>query len=88
MSLIVTMIKTKCSNNITRKNVEKIQNRKLKKLVSYARKNSTFYANKFKHIESDYKLSDLPVTTKPEMMNSFDAVLTDSSINMTIYGRG
>ena len=82
MSLIVTMFKTKCSNNITRKNVEKIQNRKLKKLVSYARKNSTFYANKFKHIESDYKLSDLPVTTKPEMMNSFDSVLTDSSINM------
>ena len=82
MSLIVTMFKTKCSNNITRKNVEKIQNKKLKKLVSYARKNSTFYANKFKHIESDYKLSDLPVTTKPEMMNSFDSVLTDSSINM------
>ena len=82
MSLIVTMFKTKSSNDATRKIIEKKQNQRLRKLVDYARKNSQFYASKFKYIEDDYKLSDLPVTTKPEMMSSFDLVLTDHSITM------
>ena len=82
MSLIVTMLKTKKLNNAPRKMIEKKQNERLRKLVNYARKNSDFYAEKYRGIGNDYNLSDLPVTTKPEMMNSFDSVLTDSSINM------
>ena len=82
MSLIVTMIKTKKLNDAPRKMIEKKQNERLRKLVNYARKNSDFYAEKYRGIGNDYNLSDLPVTTKPEMMNSFDSVLTDSSINM------
>ena len=82
MSLIVTMIKTKISNNSSRDTIEKIQKKRLRKLVNFARMNSKFYANKFKNIKDDFMLSDLPVTTKPEMMNSFDLILTDSSINM------
>ena len=82
MSLTVTMLKTKKLNNAPRKMIEKKQNERLRKLVNYARKNSDFYAEKYRGIGNDYNLSDLPVTTKPEMMNSFDSVLTDSSINM------
>ena len=82
MSLIVTMLKTKKLNDAPRKMIEKKQNERLRKLVNYARKNSDFYAEKYRGIGNDYNLSDLPVTTKPEMMNSFDSVLTDSSINM------
>ena len=76
------MIKTKKLNDAPRKMIEKKQNERLRKLVNYARKNSDFYAEKYRGIGNDYNLSDLPVTTKPEMMNSFDSVLTDSSINM------
>ena len=82
MCLIVTMLKTKKLNDAPRKMIEKKQNERLRKLVNYARKNSDFYAEKYRGIGNDYNLSDLPVTTKPEMMNSFDSVLTDSSINM------
>ena len=82
MSLIVTMLETKKLNDAPRKMIEKKQNERLRKLVNYARKNSDFYAEKYRGIGNDYNLSDLPVTTKPEMMNSFDSVLTDSSINM------
>ena len=82
MSLIVTMIKTKISNNSSRDTIEKIQKKRLRKLVNFARMNSKFYANKFKNIKDDFMLSDLPVTTKPEMMSSFDFVLTDHSITM------
>ena len=82
MSLIVTMLKTKKLNDAPRKMIEKKQNERLRKLVNYARKNSDFYAEKYRGIGNDYNLSDLPVTSKPEMMNSFDSVLTDSSINM------
>ena len=82
MSLIVTMLKTKKLNDAPRKMIEKKQNERLRKLVNYARKNSNFYAEKYRSIGNDYNRSDLPVTTKPEMMNSFDSVLTDSSINM------
>lgn len=76
------MLKTKKLNDAPRKMIEKKQNERLRKLVNYARKNSDFYAEKYRGIGNDYNLSDLPVTTKPEMMNSFDSVLTDSSINM------
>ena len=82
MSLIATMIKTKQANDISREKIERIQNERLKNLVCYARKNSRFYAEKFKDIGDDFELSDLPVTTKPEMMNSFDLVLTDPAITM------
>ncbi len=82
MSLIATMIKTKKANDFSRQKIEKIQNERLKKLVSYTRKNSKFYAEKFKDICDDFKLTDLPVTTKPEMMRSFDSVLTDPAITM------
>ena len=76
------MLKTKKLNDAPRKMIEKKQNERLRKLVNYARKNSNFYAEKYRSIGNDYNLSDLPITTKPEMMNSFDCVLTDSSINM------
>ena len=82
MGLITTMIKTKHSNDISREKLEKLQNERIKKLVLYAKKNSKFYAEKYKDIGDDFKLYDLPMTTKPEMMNSFDSVLTDPSITM------
>ena len=85
MGLITTMIKTKQSNDISREKLEKIQNERLKKLVLYAKKNSEFYAEKFKDIGDYFKLSDLPMTTKPEMMNAFDS---DSFIKILSVSTG
>jgi phenylacetate-coenzyme A ligase PaaK-like adenylate-forming protein len=59
-----------------------LKQKRLKRLVEYARANSRFYGEKYKALGDDYKLSDIPPTTKPEMMESFDSVLTDSNITM------
>ncbi len=82
MGLVGTMLKTKQAESISREKLEMLKQKRLKRLVDYARANSRFYGEKFKALGDDYKLSDIPPTTKPEMMESFDSVLTDSNITM------
>nr|MCR5398082.1 hypothetical protein [Lachnospiraceae bacterium] len=82
MGLVGAMLKTKQAESISREKLEDLKQKRLKRLVDYARANSQFYNEKFKALGDDYKLSDIPPTTKPEMMESFDSVLTDRNITM------
>lgn len=59
---------------------EKLQKKRLKKLVDYAKKNSPFFSELYKGIGSDYKLTDLPPVTKRQMMDNFDSYLTERTM--------
>ena len=82
MSLISTMIKTYKSNNLSREKIKKLQDKKLKKLVTYAKNNSPYFKELYKDINDNFNLEDLPPTNKQEMMNNFDNWVTDNNINM------
>ena len=82
MSLISTMIETYNGNNINEKEIKKLQYKRLKKLVKYAKNNSEYFNKLYKEVKEDFKLEDLPTTNKIDLMNNFDTYITDKSINM------
>ena len=82
MSLIKTMLETYKNNNLNQKELKKIQYKRLKKLVNYAKNNSIYYKELYKDIKSDFKLEEIPTTNKIEIIKNFDNVLTDKKVNI------
>ena len=68
MSLISAMLKTYKGNKLEHEEIEKLQNKRLKKLVEYARNNSPYFHILYANIGNSYKLQDLPTTNKIDMM--------------------
>ncbi|OQB25030.1 MAG: AMP-binding enzyme [Firmicutes bacterium ADurb.Bin182] len=61
---------------------QEIQKARLKKLVAHTKACSPFFAKLYKDIGEDFKLGDLPVTTKPMMMENFDDWVTDRTVTL------
>lgn len=83
MGLITAMIKTHRADSMSREDLEKLQKKRLKKLVNHTKKNSPYFKELYKGVGKDFDLKDLPATNKVEMMNNFDEWLTDSAITMS-----
>ena len=82
MSLLATMAKTYGKDRASREKLERIQRKRLRALVAYARKNSPFYGELYRGLGADWTLGDLPPVTKPELMARFDDVVTDRTVTM------
>ena len=82
MSLISAMIKTYKANKMEEDKLNNLQQKRLKKIVRYARENSAYFNELYKGIEDNFKLEDLPVTNKVDMMKNFDTWVTDKNISM------
>ena len=82
MSLISTMIKTYKSNNLNKNKIDKLRDKRLKKLVNYAKNNSNYFKKLYKDINDSFQLEDLPVTNKIKLMNNFNDWLTDTNVNL------
>ena len=82
MSLIGAMINTRRGNNCTREVLAELQQKRLKKLVGFARKNSPFYEELYRNTGDNFRLEELPPVTKPELMANFDRVMTDRGVTM------
>ena len=82
MSLIVSMLKTYKANNMDENELKRLQEKRLKKIVKYARGNSAYFNELYKGVEDSFNLEDLPVTNKIDMMKNFDTWITDKNINM------
>lgn len=59
---------------------QKLQQSRLKALISYVKANSPYFAELYKDIDENSPLTDLPATNKKEMMSNFDAWMTDRAI--------
>ena len=59
-----------------------IQQQRLRALVNYARENSPYYAELYRHVPENWSFSDLPPVNKRELMANFDAWVTDRSIKL------
>ena len=82
MSLLGAMLKTYGKDRPPRETLERLQQKRLRALVEYAREHSPFYGELYKGLGNGWTLSDLPPVTKPELMARFDEVLTDRSVSM------
>ena len=82
MSLLGAMLKTYGKDRAPRETLERLQQKRLRALVEYAREHSPFYGELYKGLGNGWTLSDLPPVTKPELMARFDEVLTDRSVSM------
>lgn len=82
MSLIGAMIKTYVGGKISHDKIIKLQNKRLKKLVKYAKENSSYFKKKYNGIDDNFKLNDLPITNKIDLMENFNDWLTDKNINL------
>ena len=82
MSLLGAMLKTYGKDRGPRETLERLQQKRLRALVRYAREHSPFYGELYKGLGNGWMLSDLPPVTKPELMARFDEVLTDRSVSM------
>ncbi|MCB9482075.1 MAG: hypothetical protein H6680_09690 [Desulfobacteraceae bacterium] len=59
-----------------------LQEQRLESLVLYAAKNSNFFAELYKDIPKNFKLEDLPVTSKKQLMPYFEDWVTDKDITI------
>ena len=82
MSLLSTMIKTYKANNLSEDEIKKLQHKRLRKIVKYAKNNSEYFNELYKDFSDDFTLEDLPITNKIELMNNFDKYITDKNITM------
>ena len=82
MSLLGAMIKTYKGNHLNQAKIKKLQAKRLKALVKYARNHSPYFQNLYAKIGDDFTLADLPPTNKIAMMANFDSWLTDHTITM------
>ena len=78
MGLLQAMVKTYRAERLSRGELEQLQQRRLNALVRFAKENSPYYRELFAKVGEEFRLEDLPATSKPEMMANFDRVLTDS----------
>ena len=82
MSLISTMLRTYKANNLSQDKIKKLQQKRLKKLVKYAKNNSLYYKELYENISDDFHLEDLPITKKEDLMKNFDSWLTDENVDL------
>lgn len=82
MSLLSAMIKTKKAEKLSFNSRKEIVKKRLLDIVTYAKKNSLYYAKLYGKLGQTFELSEIPPTNKVEMMDNFDEWLTDSDISM------
>ena len=80
------MLQTWRSNKLDQRGLRELQEKRLRELVRYARANSPYYKGLYAGVADDFRLEDLPPTSKPEMMSRLDEVFTDRRITMERIG--
>ena len=64
--------------------VERLQKKRLRRLVGLAMERSPFYRQKYRGIDRDrFQLSDLPPCSKQELMAHFDETVTDAEVRQS-----
>ncbi len=80
--LLKSMISTRQAESMSIENRNSLCDKRLRKLVRYAKTNSPYYRELYKDIYRDFDLEDLPTTNKLQMMKRFDDFITDQKVNM------
>lgn len=66
----------------TREERLKLQKERLKELVAFARENSPYIRDKYKNLPEDYDLTDIPTSSKKEIVEHYEEWVTDREVNL------
>ena len=80
INLLKAMALTSKADKMSNKERLDLQQKRLKELISYVKKNSPYFAELYKNADENTPLSSLPVTDKKQLMGNFDRWITDSNI--------
>lgn len=84
IGLLRALALTRKANKMSNQERIALQQRRLKELIAYARKNSSYFSKLYKGIDKDCPLSEYPTTNKADMAKHFDEWFTDRSITRDI----
>ena len=65
-----------CSNDVR----QILKTQRLKDLVAYAKANSDYFGELYANLPEDFKLTDLPITSKKQLMPHFEKWVTNPEI--------
>lgn len=82
LGLLKAMYLTKRADRLTKPQRQVLQEKRLQELLRYVRKNSPYFAEKYRDIPTDAPLSAYPPSNKQDMMANFDRWMTDSNITL------
>lgn len=68
------------TDRLSRCEIEKLANERLRFLIDYARKNSKYLAKKYAELPEDFSLADIPIATRSEMVENFEEWVCDTDI--------
>ncbi|HDH96702.1 MAG TPA: phenylacetate--CoA ligase family protein [Proteobacteria bacterium] len=81
-SFVGTMIKARPVDRLTPEKIMRRADKRLKKLVKLAKERAPFYAKLYSHIDvEDFRITDLPPTTKEMLMENFQDTLTVDDVD-------
>jgi phenylacetate-CoA ligase len=76
--------------NLSREEIEKLQESRLREMLIYAKKKSLWYRERLKHIDAPhFKLADLaqiPIMNKRDLMDNWDQIVTDKVLTLNEAG--
>ena len=70
------------AKSCTREERLKLQEERLKELVAFARENSPYIRDKYKNLPEDYDLTDIPTSSKKEIVEHYEEWVTDREVNL------
>ena len=68
------------TDTLARSEIEALAAERLRFLVEYARKHSPYLKEKYADLKPDFKLEDIPVATRSEMVENFDRWVCDPQV--------
>ncbi|MBQ2801524.1 MAG: phenylacetate--CoA ligase family protein [Lachnospiraceae bacterium] len=66
---------------------EKLQNERMKEMVQYARKHSSYYAKCYENLPEDCSFTELPPVNKKELMEHWEEWVTDPEVKLADVNR-
>lgn len=82
LGLMKALALTRRADKMPPSHRQALQEKRLRELLRYVRKNSPYLAEKYRDIPKDAPLSAYPSCSKQEMMENFDRWMTDPSITL------
>ena len=70
------------AKSCTREERLKLQKERLKELVAFARENSPYIRDKYKNLPENYDLTDIPTSSKKEIVEHYEEWVTDREVNL------
>jgi phenylacetate-CoA ligase len=84
MSILSAFLTVRKLSPATQQEIKEIQLQRLQELVDYARQHSSYFKTHYQQIPQKISdISQLPATTKPELMENFDNWVTDPTVKYT-----